>query len=486
MRDHLYKYHQTRIKIKNAYDSIEKQAESLKSTISYIKEGIKKGTYKPKNIREILQDEKKIKNDKQRNEIEQQKLYKIERDAIIKSIPNMRRELREQGASEEIIEELIKFRLADIEPEKTEQIDNERIDKVMFAMDILFDKVKSIEDSKPETYADAISLLIQDPDKFFVDYPKFFDKSQGKILSYFLKKYLPWLINIGIANDFFISQGIENIFTNRSFNTRYNSRNNRLLKSFQETGQLSESDLKHITEEVYNPKTLLNKIKGYAKTVTGKKSSRSFASILDYQFEREAEREKSNQTSTRPRVVRFANEAGQGPLVTHVGVTAPMYEGSNNMKKGKIFTNNPRSMKGTMTTIGQIHEHHNAKLLKILLRLGPLISNNPEELIKTLLPNTEKGFMPSSEAMEHVSMLFPKYEDYQNFIRNGHDQMDSLLIDILILQDLIPESNDSKETPHVLQTFTSNMKQIFGKLFRKKSKHFIKCKRLRDEHTVLY
>ena len=194
------------------------------------------------------------------------------------------------------------------------------------------------------------------------------------------------------------------------------------------------------------------------------KSSRSFASILDYQFEREAEREKSNQTSTRPRVVRFANEAGQGPLVTHVGVTAPMYEGSNNMKKGKIFTNNPRSMKGTMTTIGQIHEHHNAKLLKILLRLGPLISNNPEELIKTLLPNTEKGFMPSSEAMEHVSMLFPKYEDYQNFIRNGHDQMDSLLIDILILQDLIPESNDSKETPHVLQTFTSNAKVNFSEI----------------------
>ena len=457
LRDHLYQYHKTRLHIKHAYESIEKQAKIIKSITSHVKDLIRRGVYEATDINELLQS-------KHKNQQNQNKYVKEQKEGMLKLIPQWVDELRQEGMDEQSIKGLINYNLKELEHSHSlsENNNNERIDKIMETMDILFDKVKSIKaEDKPHTYSEAMVFLFQDPDRFFEEHPNFFDKSQGTILSFALKKYLPWLINIGIANNFFMSTGIGYELQNNNNNN--NTHQNPVLKSYKTTGKLSENDLKYLIEK-FDPNVLLSKMKGSPKTVTGQKSTRSFSDMLDYQFEREAKREKSEPT---PRtVVQFVNEAGKGPLTK-------VFEGnkvksSSSKLSGQLLNRSNNSNRSGMvfSTIGHIQEHQNARLLKILLRLGPLISDKPEDLIKTLLPNTEPGIMPSSQALEHVRKLFPDDQDYQNFLKNGHDQMDSLLIDLLILQDLIPEGHEFKKEPSRLQKFISNIKE---KILPKKS-----------------
>ncbi len=437
LRDHLYEYHKNRLQIKHAFESIENQADALKDTISLVKERLREGSHFGNNITRIAKD----RQDKQTQE-QKSKARRIEK--FINESPDFKKELMEGNASEEVADGIIAHEL---ELLKSEKVDDERIDKVLLTMDILFEKIQSIDfkglsqtgTDKPQTYPEAMSLLTQNPEKFFEEFPNFFAKSQGRVLSYFLRKYLPWLMDIGIANDFFIRKSLGDALSNVGLQNN----NNNVYEMYKETGQLSEEDLEYLINEPFNIRQLYNK-KGYVKTIRDQKSTRSFADILDYQFERPAQRERRNEEAQKRTKVKFANEIGnETPLVTLVGKTAPL----NNTKqqalrvKGQILYSSHRSGQ-SLSTWGQIQEKQNAKLLKAILRLGPLISDKPEDLITILLPKTEPGYIPSQELLEQANMLFPKEEDYKNFITHGHSGMDSLLIDLLIIQSLVPEGSD--------------------------------------------
>ncbi len=472
LRDHLYKYHKTRLQIKHVYDNIKKQADVFKSVISNIKDSIASGIYKQEDIEQLLKTEQQTEKDKKKNHSNQIKDF-------VSRIPKIKDELKKQGADDQTIQGIINYSLDNM---KSEKIDSERVDKLLSMIDILFEKVKSIDYSKegPYTYPEAMSLLIQDPEKFFKDYPKFFDKSQGKIVSHLLRKNLPWLMEIGIANDFFITKGLGDALTNLRRNDYLNNDNaDPVLQNFRNTGILSEQNLEYLTD-LFNPTELLNK-KGYTKTVENKKSTRDFASILDHQFERPAQLERRSQEAKEKSRVRFINEVNPTKgVVTLVGETAPLNQGIKTAltRTGSLMlTKSSTGRSGPkLSTHGHIQEHQNARLLKILLRLGPLISENPEDLITTLLPNVEreKGVITSQKALDHVRQLFPDEEDYQNFLTYGHHPIDSLLIDLLIIQSLYPEGHDDykkEKKASLLKTFISNIKgKVLKMLSRSKKK----------------